>query len=39
MCQAAIQDARDLYPDRNGEPSLETKTAIDSYDSKGVPAE
>ena len=39
MRQAAIQAARDLYPDKNGVPSLETKTVIDAYDSIGVPAE
>lgn len=39
MRQAAIQSARDLYPDRNGQPSAETNTVIAAYDAIGVPAE
>ncbi|OHR71822.1 peptidase M4 [Bacillus sp. HMSC76G11] len=39
MRQAAIQSARDLYPDRSGQPSAETKAVIAAYDSVGVPAE
>ena len=36
MRNAAIQAARDLYPDKNGQPSAETKTVISAYDAVGV---
>ncbi|UOY94445.1 M4 family metallopeptidase [Ectobacillus sp. JY-23] len=41
MRQAAIQSARDLYPDNRttGQPSTETKAVIAAYDAVGVPAE
>ncbi len=39
MREAAIQAARDKYPDKNGQPSLQTKAVIDAYDAVGVPAE
>ncbi|WP_275898284.1 M4 family metallopeptidase [Peribacillus alkalitolerans] len=39
MRQAAIQAARDLYPDKNGAPSKETKAVMDAYDAVGVPAQ
>ncbi|WP_416730424.1 M4 family metallopeptidase [Fictibacillus sp. JL2B1089] len=39
MRAAAIQSARDLYPDRNGAPSAETKAVIAAYDAIGVTAQ
>jgi neutral peptidase B len=39
MREAAIQAARDKYPDKNGQPSVQTKAVIDAYDAVGVPAE
>ncbi|MED1205760.1 M4 family metallopeptidase [Heyndrickxia acidicola] len=36
MREAAIQAARDLYPDKNGAPSQETQTVMDAYTSVGV---
>lgn len=36
MREAAIQAARDLHPDRNGQPSAETKAVMDAYASVGV---
>ncbi len=39
MRAAAIQSARDLYPDRNGAPSAETKAVMAAYDAIGVPAQ
>ncbi|WP_082804731.1 M4 family metallopeptidase [Rossellomorea vietnamensis] len=36
MRQAAIQAARDLYPDRNGESSAEVKAVEAAYDAVGV---
>ncbi|MQR95975.1 peptidase M4 family protein [Fictibacillus phosphorivorans] len=39
MRAAAIQSARDLYPDRNGAPSAETKAVIAAYDAVGVTAQ
>ncbi|WP_042150055.1 M4 family metallopeptidase [Paucisalibacillus sp. EB02] len=36
MRQAAVQAARDLYPDRNGEPSAEVQTVMAAYDAVGV---
>lgn len=39
MREAAIQASRDLYKDRNGQPSPETAAVIAAYDAVGVPAE
>lgn len=39
MRAAAIQSSRDLYPDRNGAPSAETKAVIAAYDAVGVTAQ
>ncbi|WP_420489362.1 M4 family metallopeptidase [Neobacillus niacini] len=41
MRQAAIQAARDLYPDNKttGQPSSQTKAVIAAYDAVGIPAE
>jgi neutral peptidase B len=41
MRKAAIQAARDLYPDNKttGQPSTQTKAVIAAYDAVGVPAE
>lgn len=36
MRQAAIQAARDLYPDQNGEPSPEVQSVMAAYDAVGV---
>ncbi|MCM3392398.1 M4 family metallopeptidase [Cytobacillus oceanisediminis] len=36
MRQAAIQAARDLHPDRNGQPSAEVKAVMAAYDAVGV---
>ncbi|XZF76070.1 M4 family metallopeptidase [Bacillus sp. AL-1R] len=36
MREAAIQAARDLYPDKNGAPSAETQAVMDAYTSVGV---
>nr|WP_316247538.1 M4 family metallopeptidase [Rossellomorea aquimaris] len=36
MRQAAVQAARDLYPDRNGESSAEVKAVEAAYDAVGV---
>ncbi|PGM48849.1 M4 family metallopeptidase [Bacillus sp. AFS053548] len=36
MREAAIQSARDLYPDKNGIPSAETQAVMDAYTSVGV---
>ncbi|MEE6450266.1 M4 family metallopeptidase [Gottfriedia acidiceleris] len=36
MREAAIQSARDLYPDKNGLPSAETQAVMDAYTSVGV---
>ncbi|WP_353616065.1 M4 family metallopeptidase [Bacillus sp. AFS055030] len=36
MREAAIQASRDLYPDKNGSPSAETKAIMDAYSSVGV---
>lgn len=36
MREAAIHAARDLYPDKNGAPSVETKAVMDAYSSVGV---
>ncbi|MGF7015290.1 M4 family metallopeptidase [Ornithinibacillus bavariensis] len=36
MRQAAVQAARDLYPDRNGEPSVEVQAVMAAYDAVGV---
>lgn len=39
MRNAAIQAAKDLYPDKNGQPSAETKTVMAAYDAVGVSGE
>jgi len=39
MRNAAIQAARDLYPDKNGQPSAETTTVMAAYDAVGVTAQ
>ncbi|MBD7938924.1 peptidase M4 family protein [Cytobacillus sp. Sa5YUA1] len=36
MREAMVQSARDLYPDKNGEPSAETAAVMAAYDSIGV---
>ncbi|MDY0410185.1 M4 family metallopeptidase [Paracerasibacillus soli] len=36
MRQAAIQAARDLYPDKDGEPSAEVEAVMAAYDAVGV---
>ncbi|MGM0837353.1 MAG: M4 family metallopeptidase [Bacillota bacterium] len=36
MREAAIHAARDLYPDKNGAPSLETQAVMDAYASVGI---
>ncbi|PGS52022.1 M4 family metallopeptidase [Bacillus sp. AFS041924] len=36
MREAAIQASRDLYPDKNGVPSNQTKAVMDAYSSVGV---
>nr|WP_235832816.1 M4 family metallopeptidase [Gottfriedia acidiceleris] len=36
MREAAIQASRDLYPDKNGVPSTQTKAVMDAYTSVGV---
>ncbi|WP_088014844.1 hypothetical protein [Gottfriedia acidiceleris] len=36
MCEAAIQPSRNLYPDKNGVPSAQTKAIMDAYTSVGV---
>ncbi|WGG45330.1 M4 family metallopeptidase [Rossellomorea sp. DA94] len=39
MREAAIQATRDKFPDKNGQPSVQTQTVINAYDAVGAPAE